>query len=490
MEASTLTRRLFWVAEGFLLAGILAASVLITRHSEWHPALLLGLLLVLAVAGEWFSVEIVDGQLSASVVAIVLAMGLLGPVAAAACGIAAMVHRSAKMRLSASMWLNNLATLAAVPFAGGLVVRALTSFAHAPLDQHQSALFGLIVFGAFIVTLPMNLVLVGLNLKIFEGSSLTRQAREFLPLLSGEFAAGALAAILAVAYENLGVSVLFGSVALLLIYQRLNAALVRSEHRAEQIATRSRQLVSLQLGIAKVLVRALKMRDPTTGQHASASAHYCVALAREIGCSDEEQEVVRTAALLHDIGKFAWPDRVLHAEVVADDDRAIVENHAQEGALIVGALDGYGAAADAILYHHERIDGSGYPAKLIGSEIPLASRILAICCTFDTMTGRGTYRSQLEPEEALGELRSGAANGQFDPELVESFVAMVSRQTPEAVIREAQEADFETALEFERRVQEMAEPDSIGRRLRSGGGSGHAWRSGVTNLRALVSHKK
>ncbi len=79
---------------------------------------------------------------------------------------------------------------------------------------------------------------------------------------------------------------------------------------------------------------------------------------------------------------------MLHAEVVPDEDRAIVENHAQEGAILVGALDGYGPAADAILYHHERMDGRGYPAGLIGREIPLASRMLAICCTYDTMTGR------------------------------------------------------------------------------------------------------
>ena len=108
------------------------------------------------------------------------------------------------------------------------------------------------------------------------------------------------------------------------------------------------------------------MRDETTGRHAAAVASYAKALAIELGCSDEERDVVRTAGLLHEIGKFTWPDRVLHAKSVSEEDMAIVKSHPQEGAILVGALDGYGPVADAILYHHERIDGRGYPAGLIG----------------------------------------------------------------------------------------------------------------------------
>ncbi len=132
------------------------------------------------------------------------------------------------------------------------------------------------------------------------------------------------------------------------------------------------------------------MRDKTTGQHAAAVARYAKALAIEMGCDEAEQDMVHTAGLLHDIGKFTWPDRVLHADVVTDEDLAIVQHHPQEGATLVGALDGYGPVADAILYHHERVDGGGYPAGLIGNEIPLASRILAICSTYDTMTAQDT----------------------------------------------------------------------------------------------------
>jgi putative nucleotidyltransferase with HDIG domain len=490
-------RWLFWATECLLLAGTLAAAAWLTRPDEWSPALLVALLLVLAVIGEWFTVETSDGMLSASLIAIVLAMSLLGPVPAAACGLAAMIRRSAVSRLTVTEWLNNLSAFAVFPFVGGWVVLALAGDVHDPSNSHmtKSVVFGLIVFGAFIVALIVNLLLVGVAVRLEQGRSFLRQAREFVPLLPGELAAGALATILAVAYTNLGLPALFGSVALLLIFQYLTVALLRSEDRAEQLEARSRQLVGLQLGVLRTLVRALKMRDPTTGQHASAVAYYCEALANEIGSGEDVREVVRTAALLHDVGKFTWPDRVLHADVVEAQDRAIVESHAQEGAILVGALDGYGPTADAILYHHERIDGRGYPAGLIGNEIPLASRVLAICCTHDTMTARAGSRPPMTPEEAMAELRNGATNGQFDPELVESFVAMLVREDPVKFAQKANDADFETELEFERRVRDMAQPRSADGATASGQAvhvrtARRNWRAGVADLSQRVLNKK
>jgi putative nucleotidyltransferase with HDIG domain len=263
-----------------------------------------------------------------------------------------------------------------------------------------------------------------------------------------------VATILVLAYRSAGLPALLAAIPVLLIYRHLTVALVRSEDRAEQLHARTIHLVSLQVGVLRTLVRALEMRDPTTSRHASAVARYCEVLAKEVGCSEEEQEVVRTAGLLHDIGKFTWPDRVLHAEAISPADEEIMRRHPQDGAELVGALDGYGAAADAILYHHERVDGSGYPAGLIGKEIPLGSRILAICCVYHTMAARESYRVGMSQEEAMSELRHAAAKGQLDVELVEAFVGLLERGDPLLT----QGADFETELEFDRRVREMAEP--------------------------------
>jgi len=464
MPGPPLPRRLFLAAEVLLLAGVGAASALLGHSGEWHPASLVALLFLLALLSEPFSVKLRDGQLTASTISIVLAIGLLGPAPAAGCGVAAMVLASAVRRIAFSKWVNNLAAFAAAPFVAGLAMRWLAGQFHVLHSSHgaDSFVFGLLLLAVFIAALGMNFVLIGVNALVEEGHSLRRQIPEFLPLLPGELTAGALAAILAVAYRSVGLPMLIAAIVVLLIFQRLTVSLLRSEERAEQLLARSRQLVGLQFGVLRTLVRALEMRDRSSARHAAAVASYATSLGAELGCGDEERDVLRAAGLLHEIGKFTWPDRVLHAEEVAQEDEVIVRNHPQEGAILVGALDGYGLVADAILHHHERIDGRGYPAGLIGAEIPLASRILAICSTYDTMaTGRG-YRSAMGPEEARSELRVAARNGQLDPDLVERFIAMLERDGVTA----AEAPDFETTLEFERRVQEIAEPgggDSVNR---------------------------
>jgi len=452
-----LTRGLYWSAEVLLLMGTVGAAVWFFQPGEWRPLTLVGLLFMLALFGQWLSVEVRDGELSASLVAIVLAMGLLGPAPAAACGIAAMILTSSLRRVRPAVWLNNLMAFAVAPFAGGLIVRALAGDIHDPRNQHltHGVIFGLIVFGAFIVANGLNFALTGLELRIREGRSLLRQAREFLSLLPGELAAGALAAILTVAYTNLGLPVLVGSIVVLLIFQQLTVALLRSEDRADQLEARSIQLASLQFGVLATLMDALALRDRRTARHAVAVARSAKALAIEVDCSEVEQEVIHTAGLLHDIGKFTWSDRVLHPESLTDEDWVVIHRHPQDGATLVGKLDGYGPVADAILYHHERVDGGGYPAGLIGNEIPLASRIVAICSTFDTMTAPGSYRSPMTPQDAIGELRK-IAGRQLDAELVESFIAMLEREGPLFAI----DADFETELAFEQRVREMAQPSA------------------------------
>ena len=335
------------------------------------------------------------------------------------------------------------------------MVIALAGDVHNPRNQHltHSVTFGLIVFVASIILIGLNYVLIGLDTRISDGRSLPRQIREFLPLLPGELATATLATILAVAYTNLGLPALFGSILVLLIFQHLTVALLRSEERADQLEARSIQLANLQFGVLATLMDALALRDRTTAHHAASVARYAKALAIERGCDEAEQDIVHTAGLLHDIGKFTWSDRVLHPERLTDDDWAVIHRHPQDGATLVGKLDGYGPVADAILYHHERVDGGGYPAGLIGSEIPLASRIVAICSTYDRMTGPETYRSRMTPHDAIDELRK-IAGGQLDGELVESFIALLEREGPTF----AQDADFETELAFEQRVRKIAQP--------------------------------
>jgi putative nucleotidyltransferase with HDIG domain len=246
--------------------------------------------------------------------------------------------------------------------------------------------------------------------------------------------------------------VLLCAVLVLGIFHYLIGALLRSEERAEKLEARSIHLANMQLGVLSMLLDALALRDAETSRHATAVARYARALAIELDCDEEEREVVQTAALLHDIGKFTWSDRILHPEQLTDADWEVIRRHPQDGATLVGKLDGYGPVADAILYHHERVDGGGYPAGLIAGEIPLASRIIAICSTFDTMTSRETNGPRMPVPDALAEMRK-IAGRQLDAELVERFVALVEREG--APLLEAPASDAADELELAARVRKM-----------------------------------
>jgi putative nucleotidyltransferase with HDIG domain len=419
------------------------------------------LLVVLGVLGERLTVTIGSQTLSSSFVAFALAMALLGPAPAVAIAFVLAVVDYFSRRPSPAVGISNTAAYVAFSLLGAVMVRAVIGDVHDPLivPRTRGVEYALVVFAVFVSTNIVNFSLIAIQKRVLDGRGLITQVRTLLiPMLPVEFAASILAAVLAVAYTNLGYPALVGVIMVILIFQYLARALLRSEDRAEQLEARSVRLASMQLGMLATLVETLALRDRRTARHAAAVARYARSLAREVGCSESDQELVHTAGLLHDIGKFALPDRILHADILSDEDWALVRRHPQDGATLVGRLDGYGPVADAILYHHEHIDGGGYPAGLIGSEIPFASRIVAVCSVYDTLTARDSYRSPMTPQDAITELRR-VAGRQLDSEIVDAFIAMLERDGP-VTFAHGDDADFEAELSFERRTRALAQPSA------------------------------
>jgi putative nucleotidyltransferase with HDIG domain len=444
--------RLYLASQWLLLAGAVAVAVLTSRSADWHPVELVALLLVLSVVGEWLTITIGSQSVSAGFVALVLAMCLLGPAPAVAIGAAAIAADSLARRPAPAVCLSNLTTYAVYLVLGALLSRSLIGHSHV-----ETVTFAFVVFGVFITTNLLNFALIAIQKSVLQEKSFINQVHTVLvPVLPGQLAAAVLAVILAVAYTKMGYPVLLSLVLVLAVFQYLARALLRSEDRAEQLEARSVRLASMQLGVLVTLVETLALRDRMTARHAAAVARYARALAREMGCDEADQDLTHTAGLLHDIGKFALPDRILHAEILSDEDWAVVRRHPQEGATLVGRLDGYGPVADAILYHHEHVDGSGYPAGLIGNEIPLPSRILAVCNVYDTLTARDSYRSPMTPQDAIAELRR-VAGRQLDAEIVDAFITMLEREGP-VTFAHGDDADFEAELAFERRTRALAQP--------------------------------
>ncbi len=171
------------------------------------------------------------------------------------------------------------------------------------------------------------------------------------------------------------------------------------------------------------LADALEARDSYTRGHSERVTNLALELARRLSLSEREQELVRQAGLLHDIGKIGIPDRVLNKNGHLNSaERTTIEDHPMAGNHILGQLKFLEQAGKAILHHHERFDGTGYPSGLLGQEIPMVARIIAVADAWDAMTSTRPYREALVPMDALREL-TAASGSQFDPDVIRTFLA-------------------------------------------------------------------
>jgi putative nucleotidyltransferase with HDIG domain len=166
------------------------------------------------------------------------------------------------------------------------------------------------------------------------------------------------------------------------------------------------------------LVAAVETKDLYTRGHSERVASLCDLMAGSLALSHQDTEALRFAGILHDIGKLAFPTRVLRrADQPSDEDLASIATHPQRGVEMVRDIDFLSGSTDAILHHHERMDGTGYPAGLRGEEIPLLARIIAVADAFDSLTTSRIHRDACSVPEALAQLheRSGT---HLDPVVV------------------------------------------------------------------------
>jgi putative nucleotidyltransferase with HDIG domain len=270
-----------------------------------------------------------------------------------------------------------------------------------------------------------------------------------------QLATGLLTAGVAYSYSQIGVGAVGLLAVVLFIFQNLLRVVLQAFERGEELSNRTRELASLQMGLLTTVIQTLSMRDPMTARHSAAVARYSREIAKMLGLHEREQDLIHTAALLHDIGKFIFPDSILFADrKLTDEEWTIVKLHPEQGAKLVRRIEGYGPVADIIYCHHERYDGNGY-YKVPIEQVPLGSRIIAAADTYDVMTSRDSYRRPVSSEAALAELRR-VAGSQLDPLVVEMFEKMVLERG--IAFRHADEADFERELAFDKRVADYAKP--------------------------------
>jgi HD-GYP domain-containing protein (c-di-GMP phosphodiesterase class II) len=198
---------------------------------------------------------------------------------------------------------------------------------------------------------------------------------------------------------------------------------------------RVKELEEQQTALLKSVIcgfnQLLDLRDLSTGIHSTRLAEWSVRVARKLGLPETDFYQLEVAALLHDIGKIGIPDAILKKEgKLTDDERALMNKHPEYSWSILRLFPGLEKASLYALHHHESYDGSGYPGKIKGVEIPIGARIVSVIDAYDAMISNRCYRKGFPHEEAVRRLLASSTT-QFDPVVVQSFIEIAEAEVAE-----------------------------------------------------------
>jgi putative nucleotidyltransferase with HDIG domain len=173
---------------------------------------------------------------------------------------------------------------------------------------------------------------------------------------------------------------------------------------------------------AESLADAIEKRDPYTGGHTQRVTSYSLAIAHYLQLNPSEKRCLKLAAVLHDVGKIGIEDEILRKpEPLSPEEYNTIKLHTKMGAEILDHIRQLKDIIPGVKYHHEQMNGKGYPDGLKGEEMPIIAKIVAVADTYDAMTTNRPYRKALSKKEAIGELKR-CSGAQFDSEVVEAFV--------------------------------------------------------------------
>ncbi|MCY2928289.1 MAG: HD domain-containing protein [Planctomycetota bacterium] len=272
---------------------------------------------------------------------------------------------------------------------------------------------------------PVGVVVTDLNMPGLHGLELLAAVRRGHPrcrviLMTGVQDSGWLARALELGAHDYFIKPLD-------VFQVAQAAIAAGQNapgplplRAARALVDRTQVRQVALESTRALARAVEAKDPYTRRHSEQVAHYAVHLARHLGLPAGEVELVRVAALLHDIGKIGVPDSVLiKPGPLTVEEFALIRQHPAQGAEILRHISVFADEALLVRGHHEAWSGEGYPDGLVGESIPLGARIINVADSVDAMLMQRTYKVPYSVEFVRGELTRSAGE-QFDPKIVQA----------------------------------------------------------------------
>jgi diguanylate cyclase (GGDEF)-like protein/putative nucleotidyltransferase with HDIG domain len=403
---------------------------------------LFGLLAVVALVGvsQALALEADVGSISVSAVGALAGAALFGPRVALPLAVTITAVEWSARRPGLQHVLFNVGALSLASLSAAGVFAAGRSLG----PNVVIPVVGLAAGTAYFV---VNNVLVSLALAL-EGHERwwTVWRERFAWLLTHYLAYGFVGGVMALGYLLVGPYALaVFAIPLLLIRKTQEAYLAHTQRAAQKLRaaaeTIHRQNVSLEqanrllrersTAAMESLSATVDARDSYTAGHSRRVQQLALAIGRELGLSQAELDLLGHAALFHDIGKLAIPDAVLLKPAsLTSDEWALMRQHSAEGARIIDRLGFLDDAVPAIRHHHERFDGTGYPDRLEGEEIPLGARIIHVADALDSMLTTRIYRAARPAQEALDELRR-AAGTQFCPRCVTALERILPLEAPE-----------------------------------------------------------
>lgn len=412
---------------GLALWAVAVAEIAVRRAPQEQLTLLVLVLLALVVgmfpitfplpAGTKFTTEKVNFTLSdAFILLIAVHYGIFPAVMLA--GLEGFVSsRSAVRRLSSNLYSSSMMAIAAAVAAAAMSATLVHLFGG---SRSFTAVASTILI-ASLVQLAVNVGLLSTLLALRHGDPVLAAWRKNFTWAAAMFLPTSTAASLMYLAMQSGfvVVAVVGAPVLLTIYfvHRQYRDSVRS--RIESLATAHRQTV-------EALAVAINAKDEVTHEHVLRVQTYAAGVARLLGCTEADIEALRAGALLHDIGKIAVPDYILHkpGKLTAEEFNRM-KLHTVVGAQILSRVEFPFPVVPVVRHHHERWDGKGYPDGLRGEEIPLTARILSVVDCFDAVREDRQYRKGMTRDEAIQYILGGSGT-LYDPNVVATFIAHLS----------------------------------------------------------------
>jgi putative nucleotidyltransferase with HDIG domain len=379
----------------------------------------IAVLAVVALLAERQSIRLTPSvEVSIASITFIFAAIAFGPLAAVVVGVAGMLAVLGRPLLRWALWTASRTVVAALV--------GLSAAAFGPDITSQVGLLVAAVSAAVLVEALADLTLAWMTQVIRRGSGREVFAAIGPLLVVAVPLHTSLIAVLAYAYREVSP----WSVALFVIpafaAQRLFLLYRQQRETAEALAAVNEQLEKANLSFATALVTTLDARDRYTAGHSAAVAVYARDIAARMGLPEDQQRLVHQCGLVHDIGKIGLPVGLLEKPgALTLEERRQMEEHSVIGERILAQVDDYMEIARIVRHHHERMDGHGYPDRIVGAEIPLLSRIIAVADAYDAMTSDRPYRDAMPSQVARMRLAQ-AVESQFDTTVVAAFEAILA----------------------------------------------------------------